>query len=245
MNQSLIGLIRSCVLLSCLLVGTSASAETIEGFVEFHGVAPAAAKLRRDSDRFCAKEPAVMDPSVRVNANRLRDVWVRIVKGAPEQLGAPDRTIAIKQIGCMYEPHFAAMQAGNRLTIENNDPVLHNVHSYAGATTLFNRAMPGPGVIVLDRGTAQSTSKWDGILRWKCDVHAWMSGFVGVSRNPYFAVSGDNGEFKIENLPPGKYSLTAWHEKFGEKTIEVSIEPGRAEKVVFHYGQKLTQETAH
>ena len=244
MNQSLIGRFRIPVSLLCVLFAASAFAETIEGLVEFHGVATPAAKLRRESDRFCAKQVA-LDPSVRINANRLKDVWVRITKGAPEQLGGPDRTITIKQTGCMYEPHVAAMQAGNRLNIENNDPVLHNVHAYSGATTLFNRAMPGPGVISMDGATAQATSRWNGIVRWKCDVHSWMSGFVGVTRNPYFAVSSDSGEFKIENVPPGKYSLAAWHEKFGEQVVDVSVEPGQTAKIAFHYGQKLTQAGSH
>ena len=88
------------------------------------------------------------------------------------------------------------------------------------------------------RTTSQSTARWSGLLRWKCDVHAWMSGFVGVSRNPYFAVSDAAGAFRIENLPPGHYSLAAWHEKFGEKEFEVSVEPGHVAKVVIRFGQK-------
>ena len=228
-----------------VLCAVPALAETIEGFVEFHGVAPAPATLRRESDRFCAHAPAALDPAVRIRGNRLKDVWVRIVKGAPEQPGSPDRTVSVKQTGCMYEPHLVAMQAGTRLTIENADPVLHNVHAYASGSTLFNRAMPGPGVISLDKGAALATSKLDGIVRFKCDVHGWMSGFVGVSHNPYFAVSNDDGSFRIENVPPGKYSLAAWHEKFGEKVVEVSVEPGRNEEVVFHYGQKLTEARPH
>ena len=226
--------------LICCLLGVPALAETVEGLVEFHGATPALEKLRRESDRFCAKRSTV-DPSVRLNANRLKDVWVRVVKGAPEQLGQADRTVAIKQTDCMYEPHVAAMQAGNRVTIENGDPVLHNVHAYAGAMTLFNRAMPGPGVITIDGSATQGTSRWNGVVRWKCDVHGWMTGFVGVSRNPYFAVSGDNGEFRIENVPPGDYSIAAWHEKFGEKVVDVSVQPGQTARVVFHYGQKLSE----
>ena len=242
MNQSLLLRVRIVGSLLCLLSAVPALAETIEGFVEFHGLVPPQEKLRRESDKFCAKK-LVLDPSVRVNSNRLKDVWVRITKGAPEQLGGPERAVSIKQTECMYEPHVAAIQAGNRLIIENADPVLHNVHAYSGATTLFNRAMPGPGVITLDGSKA--TSRWNGVVRWKCDVHGWMTGFVGVSRNPYFAVSSDNGEFKIENVPPGKYSIAAWHEKFGEKAVDVSVEPGQTARAVFYYGQKLTEAGTH
>jgi hypothetical protein len=68
-----------------------------------------------------------------------------------------------------------------------------------------------------------------------------MTGFVGVSRNPYFAVSGENGEFTIDGVPPGNYSLSAWHEKLGERTVEIAVVRGQPTEVVFHFGQKLTQ----
>jgi len=236
--------LRALLLFFCMVAATPALAELLEGVVEFQGAAPPATKLRRESDRFCAQTTR-FDQSVQVRGNRLKDVWVHVVKGAPDQPGSPDKTVAIKQAECMYEPHVTALQAGNRLTIENSDPVLHNVHAWAGGSTLFNRAMPGPGVIRFDSTTPQSTAKWSGLLRWKCDVHAWMTGYLGVSRNPYFAVSDADGAFRIENLPPGRYSLAAWHEKFGEKTVDLSIEPGQAAKIVIRFGQKLAQLSTH
>ena len=116
---------------------------------------------------------------------------------------------------------------------------------HALLTGYVSRAPPAIQDSVDRERTALATSKLDGIVRFKCDVHGWMSGFVGVSHNPYFAVSSDDGSFRIENVPSGKYSLAAWHEKFGEKVVEVSVEPGRNEQVVFHYGQKLTEARPH
>ncbi len=223
------------------LFPVAAVAETIEGFVEVQGAAPQPEKLRRNSDPFCAKK-VMFDPSIQLKGNRLKDVWVRVSAGAPDQQGSPDKTVEIHQRQCMYEPRVAAMQTGNRVVIQNDDPVLHNVHAYSAANTIFNRAMPtGSAAIRFDGTTSQSTSRWKGLLRWKCDVHAWMGGYLAVAQNPFFAVSDGNGVFRIENVPPGHYSLTAWHEKYGERTVEITIEPGNAAKTVFQYRQKLTQ----
>ena len=72
-----------------------------------------------------------------------------------------------------------------------------------------------------------------------------MSGFVGVSRNPYFAVSDRAGGFRIENVPPGTSTLAAWQEKLGEKSVEITVEPRQTTKVVFHYGQRLSGVSIH
>jgi hypothetical protein len=78
------------------------------------------------------------------------------------------------------------------------------------------------------------TAKEEGMLRWKCDVHPWMRGYIGISKNPYQAVSKD-GTFKIDNVPPGKYTLESWHERYGTKTQEVTVEAGKPAKVTFKY----------
>ncbi len=224
-----------------LLSPVAAVAETIEGLVEFQGVAPQPEKLRRNSDPFCAAK-VMFDPSIQLKGNKLKDVWVRVTAGAPDQPGSPDKTVEIHQKQCMYEPRVVAMQAGNKVLIQNDDPVLHNVHAYSAGDTIFNRAMPsGSPALRFDRTTSQSTSRWKGVLRWKCDVHAWMGGYLAVAQNPFFAVSDGSGAFRIENVPPGHYTLTAWHEKYGEKTVEITVEPGQAATTVFQYRQKLTQ----
>ena len=72
-------------------------------------------------------------------------------------------------------------------------------------------------------------------MRWKCDVHPWMRGYIGISKNGLQAVSGADGSFKIDNVPPGKYTVESWHEKYGTKTQEVTVEAGKPAKATFKY----------
>jgi plastocyanin len=203
------------------------AAGSIEGSVEFTGKVPTAAKLRREADPFCAKKP-MSDPSVTVKDKKLANVWVRVSKGAPASK-AEAKEITVDQKDCMYEPRMQFTTVGSKIKVHNSDPVLHNVHSYLGAATVFNKGMPNQ-----DAKPVEHTADKAGMIKFKCDVHPWMRGFVGVNDNPFQAIA-ENGEFKIKDVPPGKYTLEAWHEKFGAKTQEVTVEEGKPAKVTFSY----------
>ena len=99
-----------------------------------------------------------------------------------------------------------------------------------GASTLFNKGMPNEKAAPIE-----TTAKDEGMMKWKCDVHPWMRGYIGISKNGLQAISSDSGSFKIDNVPPGKYTVEAWHEKYGTKTQEVTVEAGKPAKVIFKY----------
>jgi hypothetical protein len=61
------------------------------------------------------------------------------------------------------------------------------------------------------------------MIRVKCNIHPWMHAFIGVVGNPYFAVSGEDGSFELKNLPPGDYTLEAWHETLGTEEQKVTV----------------------
>jgi plastocyanin len=206
------------------VVALAAGASLIEGEVQFTGAAPAAGKLHREADPYCARRE-VTDPTVLVMNGKLANVWVHVVKGAPDA-PPPPAAVEINQNDCMYVPRVASAVVGQRIVGRNDDPVLHNVHTFLGTSTLFNKGMPNEKAAPIEYVTADS-----GVIKWKCDVHPWMRGYVGVSRNAFQAVTGTDGVFRISNLPPGRYTLEAWHEKFGAKTLEVAA-PAR---VLFTY----------
>jgi hypothetical protein len=131
----------------------------------------------------------------------------------------------------MYTPRMVAAVAGQKIQAKNGDPILHNVHTYLGASTLFNKGMPNDKAAPIET----TAPKEEGVMKWKCDVHPWMRGYIGVSKSGLQAVTGDSGTFKIENVPPGKYTIESWHEKFGTKTQEVTVEAGKPAKVIFKY----------
>jgi len=119
----------------------------------------------------------------------------------------------IDQKNCEYSPHVQMVTVGSKITAQNSDPILHNVHSYLGTTTVFNFAQPIQG-----QKSEQKLSKV-GIVTAKCDAgHIWMNAVVHVTNNPYYAVTGEDGKFEIKNVPPGSYQIAAWHE--GWKTTQ-------------------------
>ena len=129
----------------------------------------------------------------------LKNVVVRITKGVSGRYDPPAAPAVVDQSACMYRPRVQGIVLGQPLQIKNSDQTLHNVHGYKGASTLFNQAeIPGQPPM-----TKQFTDA-DQIVKLKCDVHPWMTGYVLVSSHPFFAVTGDDGSFKITGRPGGQ-----------------------------------------
>jgi plastocyanin len=205
---------------------------SIKGKVNFTGTAPEMPELNRQADPFCAKTPMKAQEVV-INANNtLKNVAVTITRGAPA-IKAPVEaaTAEIDQQNCMYAPRTITSVFGQVVKIVNSDPILHNVHTYAGDKTLFNRAQP-KGAPAIDK----SFTKEDGeVIKFKCDVHPWMTGWLVQSDSGLSAVTGDNGEFEIKNVPVGSYTLQAWQEQYGTKSIEVTVQANQAAEADFSF----------
>ena len=208
----------------------AAGTGSIKGKITFTGTAPDMPDLKREADPFCAKTP-MKDQEVVLNSNgTLKNVAVT-VQGAPAS--APEASVVteIDQSNCMYAPRVITGAFGQNIKIVNSDPILHNVHTYADTKTLFNRAQP-KGSPALDK----TFSKDDGaVVKFKCDVHPWMTGWLVLNDNVLNAVSGDTGEFEIKGVPAGTYKIQAWQEKYGPKTIEVKVEADKAAEANFTY----------
>jgi hypothetical protein len=118
---------------------------------------------------------------------------------------------------CAFAPHLQVGAVGSELLLKNSDPILHTVHARMGNETLFNVGLPT---------WRQVTKRLDriGVVRIDCDVlHTWMSAVIVVTDTPYFAVSDQNGNFVMEQLPAGPYRAEIWHEKLGAQTIGVAV----------------------
>ncbi len=205
----------------------------IEGTVKLNGTPPEMAMTKRDADPFCAKTPTREEEVVVGPAGGLANVVVRITDGATGHYDPPSTPAALDQSACMYRPRVQAIVAGQMVSIRNGDQTLHNVHGYKGPSTLFNQAeIPGLPPIARKIGDAGD------ILKFKCDVHPWMTGYVVVNANPFFAVTGPDGHFKITGVPAGKYTLTAWQERYGAKSAEVTVAADKPTEVSFAYDAK-------
>ena len=152
--------------------------------------------------------------------------------------GAPKDSVVLDQKGCIYKPHILGMVAGQKLLIKNSDATLHNIHAMPNVNKEFNFAMPK---VVKEKTTSFSKSEEDPFYI-KCDVHPWMKSWALVQDHPYFAVTDKNGNFSIENIPPGTYEVVAWQERFKmkrsiTKTVEIKDSYGEKHDLLIRWSR--------
>lgn len=152
---------------------------------------------------------------------RIKNVVV-MLEGIRQGKPWPDlRPTLVNQDG-RFIPHVQATRKGERLAIVNRDPVLHNTHGFQGGRTIFNVALPQ-----FLRGRAVSQPLREaGIVEVMCDVHDWMNGWIVVLEHPYVAITDAEGAYVIAGIPPGSYTVTAWHEQLGRRQARVEIPVG-------------------
>lgn len=205
-------------------------AGVISGRVLLAGKAPALPRVTVTGDAHCTglHPDGVPDESVVVTGDGgLANVFV-FLKGAPASDGASREPAMIDQVGCQYVPHAVAVQVNQALRVKSSEPVLHNVHVMGENNPPLNIAETKPGEQTVRFGQPD-------VLRVRCDVHQWMKAVVRVFDNPYFAVTGADGKFEMKGVPPGEYTLAAWHERFGELTQKVTVAPDGTVKEDFTY----------
>ncbi len=144
---------------------------------------------------------------------------------------APSAPVVIDQHGCQYHPHVLALQVGQPLQIKNSDATLHNIHALPVVNPQFNEGQPVQGMV--------STKKFEKAeitpFKVKCDVHGWMKAWMAVMPHPFYSISQANGTFTIANLPPGNYTLVAWHEKYGSKEQQITVAAKESKTVAFTF----------
>lgn len=204
--------------------------------VAFTGPQPMPRKIKKTPE--CGSQ-ALVDEEVRVKDGRLANVLVRVIEGAPPVEGV-GQGVEVVQEQCVYSPRISGIVAGQSIAITSKDNFLHNVHTFKGDVSIFNKGQPAPGTFTKEAGdfVVNAEPLRDGPITFRCDVHPWMVSHVVVNPNPYFAVTGADGTATIR-VPPGRYKLEAWHEKFGVKTALIDT---NASAVAFEYsGQEGRQ----
>jgi plastocyanin len=122
------------------------------------------------------------------------------------------------------------IRVGQTIEIVNSDPTLHNVHAVPISNQEFNKGQPFQGMRERQVFTVPEV-----MVRFMCNVHGWMAAYVGVVAHPFFAVTDDAGKFELKGLPPGTYTIEAWHEKFGRQTGKVTVGERQAQTAAFTF----------
>jgi hypothetical protein len=207
----------------------TATAGSVSGSVKLEGPAPKMARVRMDAEPNCAKlhTTAVTNDEVTVGAKgELADVIVYVKSGLDGYaFNTPKEPVELDQKGCLYTPHVSAVMVNQPIDIMNSDPTTHNVHPVPANNREWNKSQP-PGSAKI----TESFAREEIAIPVKCNVHPWMKSYIAVFKHPYFKVTGKDGSFSIANLPPGTYTLVAWHGTFGTTEQSVTIGPKEEKK---------------
>lgn len=213
----------------------SATAGVITGKVLFQGTPPKMPVIDMSSNPQCERQHHVpqIAETVVVNGNgTLRNVFVWIRSGLPKARWTPPATsVKLDQNGCVYAPHVAGIMEGQELEIVNSDPVNHNVHAESQVNAAWNESQPPRAEHKVKKFASEEV-----LFPVTCSVHPWMRAYLGVSPHPFFAVTGEDGSFSLQGVPPGTYTVEAVHEKYGRKEGTLTLAPGGIASLEFTYG---------
>ncbi|MDE0555751.1 MAG: hypothetical protein OXI24_16150 [Candidatus Poribacteria bacterium] len=225
-------------LVLCAMLASTAFAGTITGTVMYDGDAPARPALTATKDQHCidAVTGTKSEALVVSKGKGIKNVviYARVRRA---EVTIPEKNPVMDQKGCAYYPHVLAVVAGSTIDLTSSDPIAHNVHSHATKNEAINYQIPQPGKIVPHKIEKAEE------IKFTCDIHPWMVGYIVAVPNNYFAVTGykddkgawissddyeksaDAGNYSINAVPAGRVRVIAWHEELGSanKTIEVPV----------------------
>ncbi len=162
--------------------------------------------------------PDIRDPGTRRRPTTDRRRSVVYFETAPREAfeGPSERRASLDQRNETFVPHILAVTVGTVVDFPNNDPIYHNVFSLSKSKQfdLGRYAEGRTKSVVFDR---------PGIVRVFCDIHSHMNAWVLVFAHRYFAVTDDDGHFRITDIPAGTYTVTAWNEAAARQSQTVTV----------------------
>jgi hypothetical protein len=228
-KQMLLALLMLLVCPSLMFAGT------VNGKVTYTGTPAKQKPIDMGKEPSCAKEhatPVTTETVVTGPNNALDNVVVYVSSGAPDDGQVPAQAVTFEQKGCQYLPHVLVMHTDQELKITNADQTSHNIHPLPTVNREWNKSQPPGSPPIVEKYAREE------FISVKCNVHPWMHGYFAVLKTNHYDVSKDGGDFKLPNLPPGKYTITAWHESYGTQTADVTITGNETKEVNFTFKAK-------
>jgi len=203
-------------------------ATSVEGVVIFSGKKTKREPIQMTEESKVLYKTVPLQENVIVGKNGgLANVFVYVKEGLKKKTyTVPKEAAVLNQDKSMFRPRVMGVLAGQDVMMKNSDPMIHNVRSLSTKNRPFNIAQPAK---TPDRKKVFNTG--ENAIQIGCDFHPWMKAFIFVMEHPYFVVSDTNGQFKIKGLPAGDYTLSAWHETFGEKETMITVDPSGSSKI--------------
>lgn len=133
----------------------------------------------------------------------------------------------IDNVRCRFAPRVIAAEIGQFVVFKNSDPILHTAHA------LFNGDQPQFNIGLYPGRVSRKPLTAPGIVKIICEVHPWMSAYIAVTDHPYHAVTDIYGEYLLQDVPPGVYRLTLWHETLGKQEKKVEVKAGSVAQIDF------------
>ena len=216
----------------------AATAGSIAGKVTFEGAMPAVETIKMTTAPNCVTSggPNPQSDAVLIGADKgVKNAYVHIKAGLDPAytFDMPTGKVVLDQRGCVYTPRVVGLRVGQPIDVVNSDDTLHNVHALPMQNQEFNEGQQFRNMRLTKTFTVPEV-----MVRFKCDVHGWMAAWVGVTTHPFFAVTGADGTFELKGVPPGTYTVEAWHEKFGTRTTQVTVAPSQAQQTSFTFDGK-------
>jgi hypothetical protein len=227
------------VLLSILglsVVGAFGQSDgTISGKVTLTGAPPKSQVIDMSKQPECVKlnpKQQMTEDTVTGPGNTLKNVVVFISSGAPATSSVPATPVNLNQQNCHYTTRVLAFQVEQEVRITNSDPFSHNIHPMPVTNREWNK--------VQLKGSPPLSSSFSKpeFIPVKCNLHSWMRAYFAVLETNHFAVTTEDGLFTLPDLPPGKYTVTAWHETYGTRSQEITVVGGHEQTVDFVYNAR-------
>jgi len=219
------------------VLAVSAAGQTsgaITGKVTLTGTPPKSQVIDMSKEPECVKlnpKRRMAEDTVTGPGDALKNVVVFISVGAPAK-SAPTTPVSLNQQNCHYTTRVLAFQVGQEVQVFNSDPLTHNIHPMPITNREWNK--------VQLRGTPPFSSSFSSpeFIPVKCNLHPWMRAYLAVLGTSYFAVTTEDGLFTLPDLPPGRYTVTAWHETYGTRREEITVVGGQQVTIDFVYNAK-------